>query len=175
MYDPNRDFGNIAADWWRNLQPYRHDGTPNPTADRGALARLRRSDLNEAMTDPATFDLFHRLGWGNPTQITPVALCAAVLAAVRTDNRDASVARQLGAQVGSEKPLLSVLRFRALLAADTPTDRLTMLRRAVLLNNATTHVRDMAWACLNWSEARRRRWAFDYYDTAQAAPTKIEV
>ena len=158
-----------AASWWRSLQPYRADGSPNPTADRGALARLRRADVLEATEDPAVFDLFRRLGGRGPAQLVNVALCAGVLATVRQDDQSASAARQLGVQPGSDKPQLSTLRFRSLLAADTPQDRLTALRRAVSLNNQTINVEDIAAACLDWSDERRRRWAFEYYDGGSVA------
>jgi CRISPR system Cascade subunit CasB len=175
VYDPTKDPANLATDWWRSLQPYRQDGTPNPTADRGALARLRRADWMEAAEDPATFDLLRQLGWRSTAQLTNVALCAGVLAVVRTDKRDAHAARQLGVQSGSDRPVLSTLRFRSLLAAETPQDRLTALRRAVLLNDAAINVRDVASACLNWSDERRRRWAFEYYDAAKTLtePTTV--
>jgi CRISPR system Cascade subunit CasB len=163
----------IAARWWSGLQPYRADGTSNPVADRGALARLRRADLIEAMEDPVTFDLFRQLGWRDPARLIDAALCVSVLAVVRVDDRSAHAARQLGVQSGSDRPVLSTLRFRRLIAAETPQDRLIALRRAVLLANATTNVRDLAAACLDWSDERRRRWAFEYYDAASAAPTVI--
>jgi CRISPR system Cascade subunit CasB len=167
----------VAARWWSGLQSYRADGTSNPVADRGALARLRRADLVEAMEDPATFDLFRQLGWRDPARLIDAALCAGVLAVVRQDVRSAHAARQLGVQSGGSdaRPVLSALRFRRLIAAETPQDRLTALRRAVLLANATTNVRDVAAACLDWSDERRRRWAFEYYDAANAAPTQPTV
>ena len=165
----------IATRWWSGLQSYRSDGTNNPGADRGALARLRRANLIETMEDPVAFDLFRQLGWRDPNRLIDVALCAGVLAVVRQDDRSAHAARQLGAQSGSDRPVLSALRFRRLIAAETPQDRLTALRRAVLLANATTNVHDMAGACLDWSDERRRRWAFEYYDAARAAPQQSTI
>jgi hypothetical protein len=73
---------NAAAHWWRALQPNTTTGGRNPTADRAALARLRRVDLLSAMSDPATFDLFRRLGYSRPQDLPKVALCAAVLSGV---------------------------------------------------------------------------------------------
>lgn len=176
MNNDRTSAADVATRWWSGLQPYR-DGTPNPVADRGALARLRRADLLEAMEDPVVFDLFRQLGWRDPARLTDVALCAGVLAVVRQDARSAHAARQLGVQSdGSDsRPMLSALRFRRMIATETPQDRLTALRRAVLLANATTNVRDMAAACLDWSDERRRRWAFEYYDAANATPTQPTV
>jgi CRISPR system Cascade subunit CasB len=165
----------IAMQWWRGLQSYRADGTKNPVADRGALARLRRADLIDAMEDPSTFDLFRQLGWRDSARLIDAALCAGVLAVIRADDRSKHAARQLGVQSGDGRPVLSTLRFRRLIATETPQDRLPALRRVVLLAKATTNVRDMAAACLDWSDERRRRWAFEYYDAANAAPTRPTV
>jgi CRISPR system Cascade subunit CasB len=175
MNDNRTSAADVAARWWSGLQSYRSDGTSNPDADRGALARLRRADLIETMEDPVVFDLFRQLGWRDPNRLIDTALCAGVLAVVRADDRSAPTARQLGVQSGSDRPVLSALRFRRLIAAETPQDRLTALRRAVLLADATTNVRDTAAACLDWSDERRRRWAFEYYDAARAAPQQSTV
>jgi CRISPR system Cascade subunit CasB len=156
----------VAAHWWRGLQPYKADGTPNPVADRAALARLRRSDLIAAMEDPATFDLFRQLEYRDPRRLVDVALCAGVLAVVREDNNRAHAARQLGVPSDNPnaRPVMSDLRFRRLVAAETPEERLIALRRAVLLAGAAINVRDVAAACLDWSDTRRRRWLFQYHD-----------
>jgi CRISPR system Cascade subunit CasB len=153
----------IAARWWRSLQPYRADGTPNPMADRAALARLRRADLIEAMEDPATFALFRALGWRNPDRLVTAGLCTGVLALIRQDDSTQSAARRLSTT-------MSEPRFRRLIAADTPEERLIALRRSVLLAGSAINVRDVAGACLDWSDARRRRWLFDYHDTQDQQP-----
>ncbi|MGH7117618.1 MAG: type I-E CRISPR-associated protein Cse2/CasB [Acetobacteraceae bacterium] len=161
-----------AAAWWRNLQPNLRNGDPNPHADRAALARLRRADLLGAMQERATFNLFRALGRTHPNQLPEVALCAAVLATVRDDDRRFHAARQLGAPPGEseDRAVMSPLRFRRLIQATSPEDRLILFRRAVALAGHAINVRDLAAACLDWSDGRRQRWIFEYYAAGNAAP-----
>ncbi|MGH7046611.1 MAG: type I-E CRISPR-associated protein Cse2/CasB [Stellaceae bacterium] len=162
----------IAARWWRGLQPHT-DGQPNPRADRAALARLRRADLLAAMQEPATFVLFHQLGRRCPEHLPEVALCAAVLAGVR-DDRTEHPARTLGPPSidadAAAQAVMKPLRFRRLIGASDQQELLTALRRAVALAGGEINVRELAAACLNWSEPRRRRWIFEYYNAGFAAP-----
>lgn len=162
----------IAAQWWRGLQPYFPDGRRNPDGDRAALARLRRAGLAAAMEDPATIALFRALGRTRPDDLPAVAVCAAVLAAVREDDRSAHAARQLGAPPGDPdaRAPVSPLRFRRLMEADGPEERRTALRRGVALAGNRIDVRELAAACLDWSETRRRTWIFHYYAAGFAAP-----
>jgi CRISPR system Cascade subunit CasB len=162
-----------AARWWRRLQPYTADGRANPGADRAALARLRRADLLSAMSDP---DLFRELGRCRPEDLPDVALCAAVLAGVHAElppPRDREhPARTLGPPSLDlpEKAPMKPLRFRRLIEADAPEERLIALRRAVALAGDAINVRELAAACLDWSAVRRQRWIFEYYAAGFAAP-----
>ncbi len=156
-----------AVSWWRALQPNRPDGTRNPTGDRAALAMLRRADLFSAMEEPATFALFRSLGCSEPDDLPRVALCAAVLAGVRED-RPEHPARSLGEP--PEQAPMKPLRFRHLMEADAPEERLIALRRAVQLADRKISVRGLAEACLNWSDGLRRTWIFEYYGAGRAAP-----
>lgn len=162
-----------AAQWRRRLQPMR-DGTPNPTADRAALARLRRADLLDAMQEPATFALFRDLGAHHPDDLPLVAVCAGVLASVR-DEQPEHPARTLGPPSLDlvEQALMKPLRSRRLIAAEALQDRLMALRRAVAMAGGKMNVREIAAACLDWSEDRRRRWIFEYYAAGRAAPAGI--
>jgi CRISPR system Cascade subunit CasB len=168
----NREEAGIAAQWWRGLQPYFPTGERNPNADRASLARLRRDDLLAAMQDPETFVLFHTLGRQRPTDLPEVALCAAVLAGVREDRPGERPARTLGPPSieAIEQAAMKPLRFRRLIDAETPEERLLMLRRAVQLAAHKLNVRELAAACLDWSEDRRQRWIFEYYNAGFAAP-----
>jgi CRISPR system Cascade subunit CasB len=162
----------IAFQWWRGLQPSFSNGERNPNADRAALARLRRADLLAAMQEPATFDLFRKLERRRPDDLPAVALCAAVLAGVREDRPGERPARTLGPPSIEtvEKAAMKPLRFRRLIEAATPEDRLIALRRAVQLADRRLNVSELAAACLDWSEARRQRWIFEYYNAGFAAP-----
>lgn len=166
------DEARIAVQWWRGLQPSFANGERNPHADRAALARLRRADLLAAMQDPATFDLFHKLERQRPSELLEAALCAAVLASVREDRPGERPARTLGPPSieSAEQAAMKPLRFRRLIEAETPEDRLLMLRRAVQLADRRLNVRELAAACLDWSSDRRQRWIFEYYNAGFAAP-----
>ena len=163
----------IAAQWWHGLQPNLASGERNPRADRAALAELRRANLPAAMQNPATLDLFRRLGRKHPEALPDVALCAAVLASVREDDPRVRAARTLGPPPGEpdERAAMSPLRFRRLMEAPTPEERLIALRRATALAHGQINVRDLAAACLDWSEPRRQRWIFEYYAAGYAAPS----
>lgn len=151
-----------AAAWWRRLQPGgRREGA---RGDRAALARLRRATLPEAMTDPATIELFRLLGERRAEALPEVALCAAVLAHVREDLPNRSPGAMLGAKSGADRPLMSPIRFQRLIRAAAPEERLVQFRRAVALAGGRMNVREMAAACLDWSSRRRRQWVLDYFD-----------
>jgi len=154
------------------LQPYFSNGERNPNADRAALARLRRADLLAAMQDPETFALFRALGRQRATELPQVALCAAVLAGVREDRPGERPARTLGppSVEASEQAAMKPLRFRRLIEAETPEERLISLRRAVQLAGHRLNVRELAAACLDWSERRQQQWIFEYYNAGFAAP-----
>jgi CRISPR system Cascade subunit CasB len=170
---PAAEEAGIAAQWWRSLQPSLSTGERNRNADRAALARLRRADIVAAMQDPATFVLFRALERRRPAELPDVALCAAVLAVVREDRPGERPARILGppSPDALEQAAMKPLRFRRLIEAETPEDRLLMLRRAVQLADRKLNVRELAAACLDWSETRRQRWIFEYYNAGFAAPT----
>jgi CRISPR system Cascade subunit CasB len=167
-----------AAQWWQTLQPYWPNGKPNPTSDRAALARLRRGDLLAAATDPVTMELFRALGCRRQEELPNVALCAAVLANVRENRKEEHPARTLGPLPGepAEQAKMKPLRFRRLIEAEDPEERLILLRRAVQLAGDNLNVAELASACLSWTTERRQRWIFEYYAAGRAAPaTAIET
>ena len=160
-----------AAAWWRELQP---DPAGGRQGDRAALARLRRcATVSEAMQEVAAIQLFRRVGATGPGDLPDVALAAAVLAHVRAD-APGTVARTIGPTT-PEKPetaKMKPLRFRRLMEADGPDERLVAFRRLVMLarENALP-VADLATSLLGWSEQRRRQWIFDYWDAEPTAPS----
>jgi CRISPR system Cascade subunit CasB len=167
--NPKQEAAATAAAWWRALQP---DAGAGRAGDRAALARLRRSDLLGAMDDEATFALFHALGRTRAEDLPAVALCAAVLAAVRRDDPGVHPGRALGPPPGGppEGAPMKPLRFRRLIEAETEEERLTLLRRAVQLADCELSVQGVAEACLDWSDRCRRRWIFEYHNAGRAAP-----
>ncbi|ABQ31014.1 MULTISPECIES: type I-E CRISPR-associated protein Cse2/CasB [Acidiphilium] len=166
-------YRSAAHDWWRDLVP--RAGYPG---DRAALAKLRRaSTISEAMTEEASIALFRRVGATSAEDLPRVALAAAVLARVSKEpdgpNAPRSVARVLGPQKADDvsTAILSPLRFKRLLAADEPEEQLIAFRRMVAIARGSLPVRDLADALLDWSETRRRRWVFDYWNASEIAST----
>ena len=161
-----------AVAWWRDLQP---DPARNRTGDRGALARLRRcATVGEAMQEPSTIDLFRRCGGTGPRDLPAAGLAAAVLAHVRQeDPAEPSIARRVGPDSTdkAETALLKPLRFRRLMEAETPDERLIAFRRLVALAGGKLNVRDLADALLAWTEERQRRWVYAYWNAGQPTPT----
>lgn len=153
----------LAASWWRALQP---DDARRIPGNRAALARLRRcTTLAEIAGEREAIDLARRL------RVTPdqlrrfegVLLAAAVLAHVREDKRQSSVARSLGAAGPDQRAPMSPLRLTRLLSAQTFDERLIAFRRAVALLGGKANVPNLAHALLDWSEKTRIAWAFDYH------------
>ena len=161
-----------AAGWWQGLQPNPDRGLPG---DRAALARLRRcAVVSEAMQEVATMALFQHVGATRYDDLPSVALAAAVLAHVRRD-AVGTVARLVGPTSLSEPETakLKPLRLRRLMEAVEPDERLVAFRRLIAIADSTLPVRDLALSLLDWSENRRRRWLYDYWD-AGAPPGDTE-
>ncbi len=158
-----------ALAWWRAMQP---DPETRRPGDRAALARLRRcTSVAEAMQDPASIALFRRAGSSNPDDLPTIALAASVLAQVRKNAPGVPVARQIGPDDPDhpETARMSPLRFRRLLETATPDERLIAFRRLVAFAEGTLDLRDLAAALLGWTEERRRRWVYDYWDAGRPA------
>lgn len=163
-----------AAAWWRDLQP---DPTRHAPGDRAASARLRRcGTVNEAMLDPATMQLFRRCGGTGPRDLPSIALAAAVLAHVRQDRPGTPIARQLGPTLPDkpETAIFKPLRFRRLMEAATPDERLIAFRRMVALAGQSLNVADLADALLDWSDWRQRAWVYDYWNAGQMSVRPAE-
>jgi CRISPR system Cascade subunit CasB len=163
--------------WWKQLQP------DSPLADPGALARLRRGDLLDAALEPATADLYRAirpvLPGSREDAYETVALIAAVLAHVRENNSRQRVARAAGAQNG-DTARVSPLRFRKILAVRGNADCLIAFRRLVALLDRSANIGDLAASLAEWNrdgagDRRRTRWAFDYYNAGEAAPSEAQT
>jgi CRISPR system Cascade subunit CasB len=156
-----------AIEWWRDLQP---NPARNHSGDRGALARLRRcATVGEAMQEPAAIELFRHGGGSGPWDLPAAGLAAALLAHVREDEPGETIARRIGPD-NTDKPetaLLKPLRFRRLMEADTPDERLIAFRRLIALAGGRLNVSDLAGALLHWNEERQRRWVYDYWKAGQ--------
>ena len=99
-----------------------------------------------------------------------------MLAHVRADAPGQSVARQLGPDQPDkpETAILKPLRFRRVIEASTQDERLIALRRLVALAGGSLNLRDLADALLDWSDNRRQRWVYDYWNAGQVASRTAE-
>lgn len=168
-----------ALGWWSGLQPEAPGG-----GDRAALARLRRcATVAEAMSEPASIALFRALGFGLPERFPDAALVAAVLAHVREHAPGPSFARAIGPQQADDDALVSGLRFRRLMQAETHDEQLIAFRRAVALAGDVANVTDLARGLLAFNDLKdserreqtRTRWVFDYWnatDRTTETPTE---
>lgn len=166
-----------ASTWLATLRPREISGALIP-GDRAALARLRRAtSVMEAAAEPATADLYKKLGLRYPAHdLARAATVAAVLAHVREPSQE-KIARAIGTpRVGDESTaLVTPLRLKRLLAAREPDDVLIAFRRVVAILGHTANIRDLALQVLAWTDGERgdltrTRFAFDYHDAGQFAP-----
>ncbi len=172
-----------AVRWWRRLQPI-IDDKPNPLADRGALARLRRASTPlDVLDEEAVFDLHRTLGYGRGNAdktLVPVAIAASVLARVREHEPGRTPARAAGRERFADRELetarLSPGRLRRLLAAREPDEVLRQMRRLVDLCGPALDVGALAVLILDWFDDEERgrkartRFAYDYYAAAGDPP-----
>lgn len=174
--------GSAALQWWRYLQPYDQVGTPNPTSDRAALARLRRAATPiEIMGERRVLDLYRRLGYTRSEAerwLPWVAVVAMVLSHVREHDPRRNPPRAIGPEAGDEKgetASMKPARFRRLLLERDPDDVAREMRRLVDLAGRNLDVVKIASALLDWDDPVRgdkvrTMWAYDYYNAGDAAP-----
>jgi CRISPR system Cascade subunit CasB len=162
-----------AAAWWHEMGPKAAGG-----GDRAVFARLRRcATVGEVMLEPATIALFRRCKADDARDLPRIALAAGVLAHVRAPDPSRPVARRIGPEA-PEKPetaLLKPLRFRALMEARSEDERLIAFRRLVGLADRTLNVADLADALLAWTDERKRRWVFDYWNAGAPSETTSPI
>ena len=173
----------IVRHWWQSLQPLRADGTSNPSADRGALARLRRAATPlDILDEEAVFDLHRRLRFGrgkSDRTLVTVAITASVLARVREHDPQRKPARAAGrerfADAELETAALSPGRLRRLLAARDPDEVHRQMRRLVDLCGPALDVGALGVLILDWFDddrgrKARTRFAYDYYAASGSLP-----
>ena len=162
--------------WWNSLQP---NEQTKQRGDRASLAKLRRaSSIMEAAAEPATIDLFRKLGFSSPGQNLPrVALIAAVLAHIRPPERKENLARAIGTPRGGDgtTALITPLRLKRMIAAREPDDLLIAFRRTIAMLDRSANVSDVARQLLLWTDDQhadraRTMFTFDYYDADKYAP-----
>jgi CRISPR system Cascade subunit CasB len=171
-----------ARDWWaRYCHP--RDGDP------GVRARLRRChSATDALSIRPAIILARQCG--APSRLVPAnewklvrgLNLARVLAHVTNDDRARFPMQAAGwksfpsdrkAEAAAERPLLSELRFRRLIDADSGEEQVTAFVRLVHLLDGTVNIEELARAFLFWNDYTKKRWTFDYYAAGIAAPQAL--
>lgn len=154
----------ILHEWWQWLQ-----GHPG---ERAALRRAATVDGVALL--PSFIDLLRKCEDAglSRSRADAVAVIAGLLAHVKTvpgseSGRSVGMAGLLAE--GGDGPVMHELRFRRLLAAQSPNELYTHLRRAMQLLGGRANLTDLADSVLFWGDRRRREWAFDYYSHAKSA------
>lgn len=139
---------------------------------RGDLAHLRRArSPEEALLSPALHELVVALESADVgrlregTGLEEVALIGMIGAALGDRHRDGRLGDTLGRSLKGTSPPVSETRFRRLLTSETPRARAEVLRRLIQLTDGASFP-ELARAIVDWTPARRRQIAFDYYDAA---------
>jgi CRISPR system Cascade subunit CasB len=170
-----REDGWKARQWWYDLRPKPEFPNGRNTA---ALAKLRRAhSWVEAAAVPETITLFRMLEKKHERDLPRVAVVAAVLAHVREENKNGSVAGSIGKAPNDSdtRAVLSELRLGRLLSVSGDDDILIAFRRLVALMGKTANVADLAeqilyWDHREWGDRRRVSFAFNYWQAGDAAP-----
>lgn len=161
---PDNPIGQGLIRWWQTLE-----------SNRGARAMLRRcATLDEVVLCPA-YQGFYRYmlacGWPEDAadwQNDRLATIAGLAAWIKTDT-DSNLPYQMSELVG-ERPVVSALRFRAILKLDSGDDLFRGLRRTLPLIGHKTSVLQLANDVFGWGDATRKRWAYNYrWPASQAA------
>lgn len=158
--------GSIAYEWWRRLNPL--DGS-HSGASRAALARMRRAATpTQVLLEPEALRLITMLPQSRKDR---VAILAGVLAFVREVD-EPRIARAIGRTSldDEQSAKLSEARFRRLLQSQ-PSELMDPLRRLVRQMKGRVNVGDLADAILYWGDGVKKKWIFDYYGVALAAPS----
>lgn len=186
------EIGQLCLQWWQSLQPGggisddegdevsastaepasndkagSDQKNNNNPGDKATLARLRRAATPlEALVEQQAIRLAEKLGItpDEPHNLERVGIIAAVLAHVKTHDASRKNARALGPlKKADENPIMSTLRFRALLSAKAPDDLLREMRRAISLMRNTANVASLASDIYFWGDNTRVNWSYHYW------------
>ena len=150
--------GPTIEGWWKGLD-----------RDRGGRAALRRCG---SVLEVQLLPVFHSLAQRLPHTAEPgpladrLAAVAAVLSHVEENVTGKSFAELLATTNDSGRVLLSDLRFRRLVAVESPDELLGQMRRAVQITGRSAPVISFANDLVYWGDNVRKRWAFAYYGAA---------
>lgn len=182
-----------VRDWWRALQPRSEEDQRLPkellALGRGERAQLRRcKDADQLLAHKATLLLAEKLiALNDGSAAFPdeaktyeyAAWTAGVLAGIKDDLRDGkTLASHLGHAAGTERPVMSDLRFKSMQRSRNINDLFYQWRRALKLADGKADVAYLADDLLSWqmeldrsvskaSDGVKFHWAYDFYLNAR--------
>lgn len=155
----------LLKQWWNELE-----------SDKGGRAALKRAaSITEIMFVPAYYRLLNliRTKYGIGRSKEPYLAVIAALTARIKEDVPGKLGKQLGASANGERPVLSELRMRRILACDDIEELYTLLRRSLAIINDKASILGAAeivwhWAALNEKRPTdsRRQLAYAYYAEA---------
>ena len=151
----------ILLRWWADL-----------SRRRGDRADLRRASTPaEVIFSPGYHRLLGELRSAgyvlSASGAAGLAIVAALAAHVETNAPSGSFARQMAEPAGPQRGArVSGLRFRRLLAVHDRDQLLPALARSLRLTGGRANVLDLVRSAFFWGDGVRKRWAYDYYESA---------
>lgn len=164
QHKPDGHSFSILRKWWQALE--------NNKGDRAALKRA--DSLSEVVFCPAYYRLLGALrkeGYSVTGEVRLQKLAAIVgLAARIKEDLHGEVGKQFGAFNQGDKPVVSELRMRRILACDDLEDLYVLLRRALGILGGRASLSGIAATIWQWEPIAekspfdyRKQLAYDYY------------
>lgn len=151
------DLGAEILRWWVANLADRQSGRA-----RALVARLRRAQGADALTQPEVHDLARCLALRDGVRL---ANLVRLLAEVK-EHSPQPLARRLG----GPDPALSTLRFQRLMRAEGE-ELIEALRRAITMAGGRCNVAALGLDFLHWGEGVRTRWCFHYFGAQAPSDT----
>lgn len=161
-FDENREPKFRLKLWWDDLNNKNYEKPSN----RGKISELRRCHTPEEVSLLGVYhDLRIRLaeiGYDDPDRI---AMIAGLSAHVRPNNISESLAQQMASTKGEvERPQVSELRFRRLLAIGDQTELYQTLIRIIRMLGKEVNLYSLAEVAANWNERTKKQLSSEYYE-----------
>lgn len=142
--------------WWRSLDD-----------NRGDRAELRRcGTLAEVVFTPAYHRLRQSVCRSGAVHDDGLALVAGLVARVKSNALDHTVAGQMATGKSDGSARVSGLRFRRLLKVKEREEFFTAMGRVIALLSGTVNLQSLAKSAYFWNDITRKQWAFEYYSQA---------
>lgn len=155
--------------WWTRISDESASGQ-----DKADRAILKRCDSIEAVTRTAAYHRVYRAmraqhrgeDW-KPWEQDRLAMLVGLAAHVKRGGR--KLAAEMNRQApGSDRPAVSELRFRRLLESPDNDSLFVALLRVLPLVQRQLDLYPLARDLFAWGDSVKKRWAYDYYDSAPA-------